>query len=388
MKQLSNSFYIFFILLLFCVLNAGFFSIIPISGIGFATYMVLFMNLLFLGFQNGFKIKRYTIIFCFAFIWLFILLIIKKRGSYYGFYSWFLGGLILFAYNYIDEDSKGFKDLLVFSLVFALCFSFIEVFCGFHFPSTRFMINGDYSKTYFGLGIPAYYFTNENDFSAMLVTTFFFLRSICKREKHIYDIIILPLVFIILYLAGARLCMIAVFSYYFYLVFQKIDKPKRIIIIVGLLVIFSYIVLHRILPRIISLRNDSSTMSSIVRINLLLVSLHTIFIEKQLLGLGPAAFSSIISATSGTASVIDPHNWFMELGVEAGLFFLILYCVFIILYLMREKDDTYKAMFLVFLICNFCSSRFSKILWNWFFLSFFIKRFYTINYNYVRYKNA
>lgn len=384
MKQLSKSFYNYFILLLFFVLNAGFFSIIPISGIGFATYMFLFVNLLFLCFQTGFKIKKYVIIFCFAFIWLFILLLIKKRGTYYGLYSWFLGGLIFFSYNYLDEESKGFKELLVLSLLFALFFSYIEVFSGFHFPSSRFIINKDYSKTWLGVDIPAYYFTNENDFSAMLVTTFFLLRSICKKEKIIYDVIILPLVFIILYLAGARLCMIAVFTYYFYLGLKRISKKKRIVIIGALLIIFLYFVLHKILPRIISLRNDSSTMSSIVRINLLLVALRTIFVEKQLFGLGPAAFPSIITENSGTASVIDPHNWFMELGVEAGLIFLLLYCFFIFHYMKKEQDNTYKAMFLVFLICNFCSSRFSKILWNWFFLSFFIKRFYTINLTYTR----
>ncbi len=383
MRKLSKSNYIIFLLILFNAICAGIYTIIPISGIGFASYMILFLFLLILEIDNNLLIKSFSLPYLFAFCWLFILLIIKHKGTFFGLYSWFLGGLITMSFFYIEDVDEQIFLFIFLTFVSAILFSLFEMFTGFHLPISRFLKDSVSSRSYFGLHIPSFYFTNENDFSAYLVLSFCFLRSFRYKKRILYDIFLLPLLLFVIIIAKARLCILGIFIYYFFFFLFRIDRKKRIICYFLFGFIFSIIFFKLVIPYITNLRNMQSTNSIIIRVNLLLLALNNIFIQKNYFGLGPASFPSIVGLDAGTGTIIDPHNWFMELGVEAGLPFLCLYIFFIIAYVRNEKNNYIKSLFIVFLFCNFCSSRFSGILWNWFYLAFFIKRYYNLKNNYL-----
>lgn len=377
MKKATNSIFIVLLLVFFNALNAGIYTFIPLP-IGFCSYMLLFLFICFFIAENNFNLKKFIIPFIIAFFWLTILLLWKHKGTFFGLYSWFLGVLICFAFCFIDEKKSYFSLFLLLGLIFSLLFSYFEIFTGFHLPQSRFVVDSISSKTHIGLHVPTFYFTNENDFVAFLVLLFCYVRLQFKKKKVLLDLLILPLVFFIIYIANARLCLLSLMVYYLYFLFMRINKKKRYCLFFLVGAIFIYVFIKIIIPYLINLNNMQSSKSIIIRVNLLILSLKNIFVEKNFLGLGPASFSTIVNDTSRTNTIVDPHNWFMELGVEAGLLFLVIYFLFIVKYFIYEKDKYFCALFIVFLICNSCSSRFSGILWNWFFLAMFVKRFFQI----------
>ena len=381
MINTNESLTFFTLFILFNALCAGIYSIIPISGFGVVSYIFLFLLLFYLECENGFYLQKSRYSFICTFLWLTILLIWKQKGTISGLYSWFLGGLVFFLFSYIYKSPKKISIFIYITLIIALLFALFEMLTGIHLPLSRF-VKGSYNlKSFFGLNIPCFYFTNENDFSAYLILAFCFLRSVRYNEKKILDLFILPVLLLILFVAGARLCLIGLFIYYLYFFFMKLERRIRLVGSICISFVSLFLFIKVFLPYITNLQNIQSTKSIVIRTNLFLLSLKNIFIEKNYIGLGPASFPTIVDLDAGTGTIIDPHNWFMELGVEAGVFFLILYLLFIVLYFKYEFYKPYKAFFIVFLICNFCSSRFCGILWNWFFLSFFIYRFYFLRNN-------
>ena len=378
MRQLKYPLKLLFLVILFLALCAGMFSFIPLFGV--CTYVLLFLMLFFMFAENQFSVKKYFCIFILAFLWLTALLVIKRLGTFAGLYAWFLGGMIVFSLTLMERfDTDSVWLFLFCSFMISLFFCLIEMCTGFHLPTSRFSKLSLVVKSYFGLYVPSFYFTNENDFCGYFVVAFFLCRLIDHCHRLIYDIFLFPIVFFIIFIAGARLCMIALFVYYFFIIMMHVPKKKRAWLYIVATIIVAFVFLKYALPYISNMRNAGSAKSLIIRVNLLIVSLQNIFVQHNFLGLGPSSFPSIIGSSSMTSDIIDPHNWFMELAIEAGLPFLILYIYFILTYLRHEKCKEYKATFIAFLICNFCSSRFSGILWNWFFLAFFVKRFFLIS---------
>ena len=378
MKKISHSLYLLLLLVLFISLNAGFFSILPISGIGFASYMLFFFILLCLEFENNFVLKKFNIPYFIIFLWLIFLLIIKPTGTINALYSWFLGGLVMCSFNYIKTDQKYFYYFALFSFIFALLFSLFEIISGFHLPLSRYVKLNLSSITTLDLHIPTYYFTNENDFCAFFTLLFCLIRTIKSDKRVVFDIIFLPYLVFCLFISDAKICLGAILFYFMYINFMKLNKLLRFFVFVFVCSFIFFVFIYFIIPSIINLNNLGSKNSIIVRINLMLIALDNIFVKKNFFGLGPGSFPSIIEFNSGTGSIVDPHNFFIEIGVEVGLLFLIIYIIFIIIYILCEQNVLYKALFFVFLFCNFCSSRFTGILWNWFFLAFFLKRLFYI----------
>ena len=353
------------------------FSFIHLFGV--CTYALLFFMVFFMFAENQFSVKKYFCIFVFVFLWLFVLLITKHLGTFAGLYAWFLGGMIIYSLTLIESfDTYSIWMFLFCSFLISICFCLIEMYTGFHLPVSRFSKLSLEAKSYFGLYVPSFYFTNENDFCGYLVMVFFLCRLIDRHRRLLYDIFLFPIVLFIIFIAGARLCMVATFVYYYFIIMMNVSKKKRIFVYVVAIIISVLVFFKIVLPYITNMRNIGSARSSIIRVNLLIASLQNIFVQHNFFGLGPFSFPSIIGSSSMTNGIVDPHNWFMELAVEAGLPFLFIYIFFILSYFRHEKCKEYKGVFIVFLICGFCSSRFSGILWNWFFLAFFMKRFFLI----------
>lgn len=377
MKRQTTDFSILLFTVLFFALNAGFFSLLPIDGIGFCFYMFLLLLVAYLISENYIKFQTFILPYFYGLLWLFVLLIWKNKGTFNCLYSWFLGGVIFFTIAYINFKSKVFLFSLYVVLFLSVLFLYMEMLCGFHLPISRFSKLGISLKVY-GFFVPTFLFTNENDLSSFLVLLFCFLRTLDNRNKLILDLFMFPLVFFILLITQARLCIVAIIFYYLYCISLKLKKKERFALFFVIFVFSLYIFISYIFPYIMQLKNIKSQSSLTIRLNLLIAGLKNIFMENNFLGLGPGAFPSIITKNSNTGTIIDPHCFFIELGVEVGLVFLILYIYFIISFFLNEKEKKMRAFFVVFLICNFCSSRFTGILWNWFFLAFFIRRYFEI----------
>lgn len=379
MKNFNYHFYLLFLFVLFISLNAGLFSIFPISGLGFVSYMSLFIMIYYVTIENKFMLKKFSLPYIITFLWLLFLVIVKPQGTFNGLYTWFLGGLIFFSFFYIEENENFHFYFIFASFLLAFFFSLVEIFSGIHFPLSRFVKNNFSSVTHLGLHIPTYYFTNENDFCAFFTLLFCLLRTVRYSKRIFFDILFLPYIIFCLIISDAKICLIALFMYYTYIILMKINKKLRFFIYVVIFILFIFVFVNFIIPFIINLINLNSTKSIIIRINLVLLALDNIFNKNNFWGLGPGSFPSIVNNSNfNTGTIVDPHNWFIELGVEAGLIFLIFYIVFILKYFIIENNKCYRAFFVVFLICNFCSSRFTGILWNWFFLALFFKRLFYI----------
>ena len=386
-RKPKTSLYFLYLLVLFAALNAGIFGLIPIRGLGTLTYLLFSILLFYITSKNFFYIKKFCIPFCLAFVWLLFLFFVKSSGTLNGLYQWFLGGLVVISFNYLDENDGLLSSFVLFTLVLTLFFSLFEMISGFHISLSRYSQNNMSSQTPLGLHIPTFFFVNENDFCSFLILLFFYSRALYKKKRILFDIVVLPYVVLCLWVANARLCLIALSFYYFYIVISKFNKKARFCLYAISAIIFMCICIERIIPVFLEDYNYGLNKSIRVRLNLILIAMENIFTQKQFLGFGAASFPNIVGVDPRTAGIVDPHNFYIELGVEVGLLFLVFYLIFILFYLKYEKDKLFKGLFLVFLITSFCSSRFSRDLWNWFFLALFLKRFFYL-WRYKKKKNS
>ena len=357
-------------------MNAGLLGLIPIRGLGSFMYLSLSILLFYVASKTSFKIKKFCIPFCLAFLWLLFLFFVKSSGTLNGIYQWFLGGLVVIGFNYLEENDEFVSVFVLLTLILALCFSLFEMISGFHISWSRYSGNNLSSMTPLGLHIPTFYFVNENDFCSALILLFFYSRAVYRTRRIVFDIVVLPYVVLCLWVANARLCMIALTVYYFYMIVSKFNKKIQLVLYVITATIIILICIEKIIPALLEAYNYNSKKSTIIRLNLILIAIENIFIKKNFFGLGAASFPDIVGMNPKTAGILDPHNFYIELGVEVGLLFLVIYLIFILFYLKTEKNKLFKGLFLVFLITGLCIGRFSRELWNWFFLAFFLKRFF------------
>ena len=367
----SKSLKIITLLLLFLTLNAGLLS--SIQGLGVFFYAITILLAFYLFTVSSFKLKKYITVCLMIFLWLIFLTLFSNRATFAGLYAYFLGVCILFFISLLNFEKK--KDVLFYvnflvglSFYFALLFILFEIFTGFHLPISRFIKdNLSSNSNVLGLHIPTYIFTNENDLSAFIIISFFLLRSFNKKNLY-FDITLSPIVFFIIFVSSSRLCLLIFVFYYLFIIVSKLKKLKK--------PIFIFVSIFILLFTIKNFNTIFSSGSLLIRLNLVLLALSNIINEKNIFGYGPSSFPSIVNDSLYTAEIINPHNFFIEIAVEAGVFVLLLYLFFSLSFVMKEKNKYITVSFIVFFVCNLCSSSFVPILWNWFFLGFYLKYYY------------
>ncbi|MDR7073168.1 O-antigen ligase family protein [Fictibacillus barbaricus] len=240
--------------------------------------------------------------------------------------------LILFV-TFVFKRERDYVNLLyiwVAMFLLLLIFGLINHLTLIHFPTSRFYGIDTYQKS-----IPTSVFANENDFASFISISFFFALALANHTKHLIvkagaaGIMLFSLY--IMSLTSSRANYIAILlGLVFWFLFLTSRNIKKIIILagafIGILAILA--VPHKIYNAFISvygliatLGNNTEGSSVDIRINLIKNSFH--FISESLgfgIGAGNSEYYMKEFALYPTHTIINIHNWWIEMMVNYGIF--------------------------------------------------------------------
>lgn len=256
----------------------------------------------------------------------------------------FLGigiSLILFV-TFTLKKERHYVNLFyvwVFMFLLLLIFGLINNLTLIHFPVSRFYGIDTYQKS-----IPTSVFANENDFASFISISFFFVLALWNNTKKIAVKIasggLLLFALYIMSLTSSRANYIAILlGLAFWFLFFTTRRLKRYLIVA--LLFFSAIAIILVPERIYNgynsiynliatLFNTSEGSSVNIRINLIKNSIH--FVSESLgwgIGSGNSEYYMKLFGKYPTHTIVNIHNWWIELMVNYGIFiftgYLLLY---------------------------------------------------------------
>lgn len=310
-------------------------------------------------------------------------------------FNGFLCIYIIDQSNVTEWDIDFIVTLIFWILLFYIVFGFFELFTGIHFPTSIYndleILQRDQSgiRNTRGCTGPMY---GENDFSAML--TCLLPIGLYKRKWRPLFIISLIGVVIINQINDANICQLAiVIGGFFYLVClaglgKKNGKIIRLImlIVVVVIAIFAMLNFSRLARRIsffnvlkeqikgYQLGYGSLLKRVILYIDSIKAAANTLFI-----GIGPAGFEEYFKAHPSASGLTNPHNLYLEVLVQYGIFITVFFVAGLIRLLSSlisvykrasNKDDKnrYLALseiFVVYAIVCVASSSFIGYSYQW-----------------------
>ncbi|MDF2037673.1 O-antigen ligase family protein [Cytobacillus oceanisediminis] len=226
--------------------------------------------------------------------------------------------------------------------------SVLEFKFNIHLPTSRFVIEAE-RFTDATASRATGFFYNENDFALYLVMIVpFYLAGLLKKPIlfKLVNIGLLIAIFLITYLNDARLSVMAIVLQI--LLFALISFKNLIKHGTRLFLLFSPLLLLAAAGIFYYLANASlfegikaGQGSGFIRMNLYLSGLYASF-KSFMLGVGPGNFQHHIYFN--TLGFTNPHNWWLEILTNYGLFIFAGYCVFfgyilIQLYLIYWSDN-------------------------------------------------
>lgn len=311
------------------------------------------------------------------------------RNLHYVFIMFFF--IQLYSHKYF---AKYIRFFFFFMTILLIIISLWEMINWIHLPTSRFI------KKNVITFIPTGVFSNENDLASAFVCyipmILFYLKKSSNVIKKIALIIMLLYFFIVFIVASARLALIASSLILFvYWCFFTNKKTKLITILVVLILLGLFIVEFKeyfdlvvLLAKdaIVSLTADNeSIFTSSIEIRLRLFKIGFRFLTNSgLIGIGHGNFASYMNLTEmvETGGIFDPHNLFLEIGVNDGLLLLIafIYVFFkqLVMYILeyrRNNSETalmYIIMGFCFLIAASVSSSISVYYLFWIYLFYFL----------------
>ncbi|MEH7235748.1 O-antigen ligase family protein [Bacillus sp. JJ1562] len=282
--------------------------------------------------------------------------------------AWFLYGVvsILWATNKVE----GIKELYYFAVFILLVFSIIETLnrrdilkwinysfiligiltillsllelaFNFHLSTSRYVIEAD---KYGGLGlrVATAFFYNENDLSLFLVMiTPFFLMTFRKSG---FQLLILGSIFFIMFMNGSRIAILAFLI--LILIFLFILYRPHLVNIFKFLLIFTPLFIGvaiyfsgDIVDKIIEVTGIFEQGSTSTRINLILTGIYSI-VHSFFLGVGAGNYQFHVNPEV-TSGIVNPHNWWIEVGTNYGVDIFVFYLAFLI-FIFRKLWQIYK----------------------------------------------
>lgn len=244
-------------------------------------------------------------------------------------------------------------------IIAAICF--VEFLFDAHLPTSRYVIEADRFSD-LSLKRATTFFYNENDLAVFLVLILpFYLIGILNKSYIVkfLNIIMIVSLTLINYINDARLgiltiiLQIALFVYFV--------KRNWIHKAIRLLILFSPTILAIVTILFLSAggfsalfdKIDSGTGSGFIRLNLYLNSIYATY-QSFMLGVGPGNFQYHIYPMFNTNGIINPHNWWLEILTNYGLFVFTGYCSFFVyivksLYLIYQsnKENNYLGLALL-----------------------------------------
>lgn len=328
--------------------------------------------------------------------------------------SIFLGILSIYCvYETCNSDNKIILMLkyLKLSCVILCAIALVEMFTGIHMSTSMYMqqpfVFFDNKIIVIGLYVKKLFpatsiFFNVNDFSVLLsiLSPLFFYNKSQKLSEKIVNIITLFVILLIFSVNDANISFIGLFfGMIVYLILNKKSRLQFSIIIVAsiccyqwisnwvckvLIIIKSCIWRKSVLDKLndaditSALSNmdavgldNSSGLSNVVssqihnaalgsgslflRLNLALDSLE-LFIKTYGLGIGPAGFMEYYKKNQGRTYLVNPHNWWLEVLSQYGIFVFVFYVISLIkiyIKLIKLFSSTKKQyMLIVIAMCS------------------------------------
>jgi teichuronic acid biosynthesis protein TuaE len=251
-------------------------------------------------------------------------------------------GLLMKIDNDEAEIQKIFNVIGIITIVIAL----VEIALNMHLPTSRYATNVEFMEL--DLRVATAYFYNENDLSLFLVLIApFYLANIFKGKFNfnLFYIGMFGLVCIIIYQNGSRAALVSVLiqmAVWFFINYQKMAK-----VMLGVGLVFTPIVSFVIISKASSLLSfynmTADSVNSVqIRLNLVFSGVFS-SIRIFLLGVGPGNFEvNVDKDLFNTNRIVNPHNWWVELFTNYGLYVSLAFLAFFI-YLMRQMYSAYKV---------------------------------------------
>jgi len=340
-------------------------------------------------------IKSYSVQF--MMIWLFYavcsVLWVKDDMSWLTAVFFIATGVIcVVLFSSVFRSLKDFKPVILvfaFMLVFHVLVAIFEQITGIY-PLTS-----DQNNKFIRLGLPLTTFRNTNDFATFITLVVFILYTAVaisgkKIVKVLGSLVALCCVWLVL-VTDSRANIIGLILGTSFLLFTSIpnNKAKKYVISVlsflWVIIIFSTDVIEKISIIVISIVKfefSSGSSSDSIRINLLKNGLE-FMIKTWGLGTGAGNVEYWVAneAIYDTGSIMNMHNWWMEIFTGFGILIFVLYLLFFMkmfadFYLVqrdsKRSDERiiargFLCFMAAFIISSISSSTLINVEWLWVF---------------------
>lgn len=268
--------------------------------------------------------------------------------------------VILANTNNMDKINFGlqvFQNIIIISVVFGL----LEVFTSFRMPYSLYALR-DFSKfnsekIKYLMSYPTVFYFNPNDFAFLLVACYSFVLSRYSSESKSKNYLYTIMLILMIYFTNSRTSLIAVMivSLSFVLLMlkrehiisfvnriKKLRKSVLLLISTPIFVGLIYFIKEVVSIAMIVLRGNFSNSpyhSIRERWGLITNSLDVIF--QYPLGVGVGNGRNIVATRMNLASA-DVHNYFLEIGMDFGLIFFLLYSI-IFVFVMKQLYKIFRT---------------------------------------------
>lgn len=258
--------------------------------------------------------------------------------------------LYIFVLLYILSDrTRNFwiQKSFWFIGVLTIAISTLEILTRHHLSTSRYAV--DLKFALMKKRVATAFFYNENDLALFLVmiAPFFLVRFLSKSHFiKIINVVIYLSIWVIIYVNEARLALISLMLQFIFFVYYtnrklltRMIQISLVFIPVFLGMIFWYIQNNiSSLTKIVDVQEKVG--SGYVRLNLYLNGLYSTF-QSFMLGVGPGNYEKHMDPSFETEGIVNPHNWWIEILTNYGLWILVLYIIFFV-YLIKELVKVYR----------------------------------------------
>lgn len=396
LKKSNIELKIFYLMVFLSFLGASVYSI-SFAGINLLPYRaLLFLAIIIIVSQNTFlkseytKVKEYLLFFV---IWIMYSLLFlncsldQTSGIKYIIYL-VIYMLMLICYLHYIKNIQQIKNIFKiwhYFLVITIIIAIWEINTGQHLS-----VSG-YNKTPdLIFHIPTTVYGNSNDYATFLAISLPFVLFQVQCQKNIfYKLFFLFISFAIIFLIltiGSRANIVSVgIAFILYVVLSNRKFKIKTFIVLAFITLISIIYFQEILDDIFFMMNNnlislidpverSTNDSNIVRMNLVYNSIDFL---SQTYGFGVGAGNAEIWMEKyglyDTRGITNPHNWWIEILVNYGLFIFVLYVIIYIRLIyqlfeifLKSKDinqqETAKVLFISLVTFSFASISSSSVM--------------------------
>jgi len=330
--------------------DIGLFWLFPYRIFLFLLWFIFGLHILFKGeiiFHQR-QIKWYLIFLCFwlGYAVLSLAWAISKEAAVKNIIFLFMGFSVIFLSTYYFRAKKDLQilyNIWLYVFGFLIIIGFWEYLTGYHLPVSGFF--GE-TRTRF-MFMPTGVFRNSNDYAAFLALSIPFgigiIRYGRKKYLRLYGLCGALGAFYLIVATGSRANVIAVlFELFFIFMFLlNLRRKLKLVITVAICIVLLFMFLpgplqgffSQITGELNSVVSQTKQMTGSVGVRMNLVRNGLLFLYSTVgfgVGAGNSEYYMANFAHYNTAGILNPHNWWLEILINYGIFIFIGYVIFYI----------------------------------------------------------